>query len=190
MIGSIGAVPREPQPADAASAWVASGTKPCCFGLIHPDCVQRLGSSARVQHRTSLWNTETQLPCFQGTLETLILVLGDRISSLGFCILRHIFWPQVQRNADILLIHIASVTNMWRVLESAPSGLGWRVKWSFLNILIHWLFELTSSCGPTGLRFDPYGGQHFLPFFLVYRRNYPFLNIKTTRVLEFSSGLL
>ena len=59
-----------------------------------------------------------------------------------------------------------------------------------LNILIHWLFELTSSCGPTGLRFDPLGGQHFLSFFLVYKHNYPFLNIKTTRVLEFSVGLL
>ena len=87
MAGSVGVVPWELQPASAASAWVAYGTEPRCFGLSRLDHVQRLGSSAIVQRPTTVSDAETQLPCFQGTLETLILVLGDKISSLGFCIL-------------------------------------------------------------------------------------------------------
>ena len=82
------------------------------FWLSRPDHVQRPGSSATVQRPTTVSNAETQLPCFQGTLETLIFVLGDRISSLGFCILRHIFWPRCKEMQIYLLIHIASVTNM------------------------------------------------------------------------------
>jgi hypothetical protein len=57
MMGSVGAVPREPQPASKALVWVPPGTEPRCFGLKSSAIVQFMADDmppTRYPHRITM----------------------------------------------------------------------------------------------------------------------------------------